>query len=154
MKNMMLQVRNCKLILLCTMLLLAVGCKKENNDPLTLQGNKPRPTWLVSDSLDMLSSMTVVVQVTSLEGQAVDDKVVGESDMLAAFVGEECVGVAEYKKGLFFLYLSMQEGEVTLRYYSAHFSNLFEAEKAFVYRNDSFLGTVAKPFTPQWKLSR
>ena len=74
--------------------------------PLTPSGSKPRPTWLVSDSLDMLSSMTVVVQVTSLEGQAVDDKVVGESDMLAAFVGEECVGVAEYKTRLFFYLFS------------------------------------------------
>ena len=154
MKNMMSQVRNCNLILLCTLLLLAAGCKKENNDPQTLQANKPRPAWQVSDSVDILSSMTAVIRVTTLEGQAVEDKEVGASDMLAAFVGEECVGIAEYKDGLFYLYMSAQEGYVTLRYYSAHYANLFEAEDAFVYRNDSFVGTVAEPFTPQWKLSR
>ena len=40
------------------------------------------------------------------------------------------------------------DGAVTLRYYSAHYKNLFEAKDAFVFRNDDHLGTVAAPYAP------
>ena len=150
MKNMMSLVRNCKLLLLSILLLSVAGCKKGVNEPQTIHGNQPRPSWVVTDESNLLSSMTAIIKVTTLNGQAIDDTMVGADDLLAAFIGEECVGIAEYKDGLFYLYLSAEEGIVTLRYYSAYYTNLFEVKDAFVYRNNASIGTVSEPYCPQW----
>ena len=150
MKNMMSLVRNCKLLLLSILLLSVAGCKKDVNEPQTIHGNQPRPSWVVTDESNLQSSMTAIIKVTTLNGQAIDDTMVGADDLLAAFIGEECVGIAEYKDGLFYLYLSAEEGIVTLRYYSAYYTNLFEVKDAFVYRNNASIGTVSEPYCPQW----
>ena len=150
MKNMMSLVRNCKLLLLSILLLSVAGCKKGVNEPQTIHGNQPRPSWVVTDESNLQSSVTATIKVTTLNGQAIDDTMVGANDLLAAFIGEECVGIAEYKDGLFYLYLSAEEGTVTLRYYSAYYTNLFEVKDAFVYRNNASIGTVSEPYCPQW----
>jgi hypothetical protein len=150
MKNMMSLVRNCKLLLLSILLLSVAGCKKGVNEPQTIHGNQPRPSWVVTDESNLQSSVTATIKVTTLNGQAIDDTMVGADDLLAAFIGEECVGIAEYKDGLFYLYLSAEEGTVTLRYYSAYYTNLFEVKDAFVYRNNASIGTVSEPYCPQW----
>jgi len=150
MKNMMSLVRNCKLLLLSILLLSVAGCKKGVNEPQTIHGNQPRPSWVVTDESNLQSSVTATIKVTTLNGQAIDDTMVGADDLLAAFIGEECVGIAEYKDGLFYLYLSAEEGIVTLRYYSAYYTNLFEVKDAFVYRNNASIGTVSEPYCPQW----
>ena len=162
MKNMMSLVRNCNLLFLCILLLSVAGCKKDVNEPQpvpvpvpateeqTIHGNQPRPSWVVTDESNLLSSMTAIIKVTTLNGQAIDDTMVGADDLLAAFIGEKCVGIAEYKDGLFYLYLSAEEGTVTLRYYSAYYTNLFEVKDAFVYRNNASIGTVSEPYCPQW----
>ena len=150
MKNMMSLVRNCKLLLLSILLLSVAGCKKDVNEPQTIHGNQPRPSWVVTDESNLQSSVTATIKVTTLNGQAIDDTMVGADDLLAAFIGEECVGIAEYKDGLFYLYLSAEEGTVTLRYYSAYYTNLFEVKDAFVYRNNASIGTVSEPYCPQW----
>lgn len=150
MKNMMSLVRNCKLLLLSILLLSVAGCKKGVNEPQTIHGNQPRPSWVVTDESNLQSSVTATIKVTTLNGQAIDDTMVGADDLLAAFIGEECVGIAEYKDGLFYLYLSAEEGIVTLRYYSAYYTNLFEVKDAFVYRNNASIGTVSEPCCPQW----
>ena len=162
MKNMMSLVRNCNLLLLSILLLSVAGCKKDVNEPQTvpvtvpateeqtIHGNQPRPSWVVTDESNLQSSMTAIIKVTTLNGQAIDDTMVGADDLLAAFIGEKCVGIAEYKDGLFYLYLSAEEGTVTLRYYSAYYTNLFEVKEAFVYSNNASIGTVAEPYSPQW----
>ena len=150
MKNMMSLVRNCKLLLLSILLLSVAGCKKDVNEPQTIHGNQPRPSWVVTDESNLQSSVTATIKVSTLNGQAIDDTMVGADDLLAAFIGEECVGIAEYKDGLFYLYLSAEEGIVTLRYYSAYYTNLFEVKDAFVYRNNASIGTVSEPYCPQW----
>ena len=150
MKNMMSLVRNCKLLLLSILLLSVAGCKKGVNEPQTIHGNQPRPSWVVTDESNLQSSVTATIKVTTLNGQAIDDTMVGADDLLAAFIGEECVGIAEYKDGLFYLYLSAEEGNVTLRYYSAYYTNLFEVKDAFMYRNNASIGTVSEPYCPQW----
>ena len=150
MKNMMSLVRNCNLLLLSILLLSVAGCKKDVNEPQTIHGNQPRPSWVVTDESNLQSSVTATIKVTTLNGQAIDDTMVGADDLLAAFIGENCVGIAEYKDGLFYLYLSAEEGTVTLRYYSAYYTNLFEVKDAFVYRNNASIGTVSEPYCPQW----
>ena len=142
----------------CALLLLAAGCK-EQNKPETFASDQPRPTWATLANYDYTSSMTAVVKV-DLKAQYPDqaaDFVIKDDDLLAAFSGETCLGVASPQDGLFYLYVAepmtndqsqMTNQLVTLRYYSAYYKNLFIAVDAFPFRNDDHLGTVAEPFTP------
>ena len=139
-------------ILLCALLLLAAGCKKEEqNTPETFVSDKARPTWTVPEAPDMTSSMTAVIKV-DLKAQYPDqaaDFVLDANDLLAAFQGETCLGIADLQDGLFYLYIAgVNDEPITLRYYSAHYKNQFEAKDAFPFVNDDHLGTVAAPYIP------
>ena len=147
----------------CTLLLLAAGCKNDkNNEPGTLSSNVSRPTWTAPAEHDMTSSMTAVIRI-DLAAQYPDkaaDFVLSDNDLLAAFIGDNCVGVASPDKqtGLFFLYISeisenseyseSSEKQVSLRYYSAHYKNIFVAADAFTFQNDAHLGTISEPLVP------
>ncbi len=134
------------------MLALFTGCK-DDKQPQALAGNVDKPVWSAPDVNNMTSSMTAVVKV-DLKEQKPDlaaDFVLDENDLLGAFAGEQCIGVAPLEDGYFFIYINEPKADdpsVTLRYYSAHYKNIFDAPKAFPYRNDDHLGTVAKPFVP------
>lgn len=128
------------------------GCKKEQ--PATFVSDKASPAWTATPSGDMTSSMTAVVKV-DLKAQypfLANDFVIGENDLLAAFVGETCVDARAPQEGLFFLYITVPASDtpspITLRYYSAQYKNLFMAANAFVFRNDDHHGTVSEPFIP------
>ena len=152
----MLPAKSCS-ILLCALLLFAAGCKDQNK-PESFLSDKSRPTWTAPADYDYTSSMTAVVKV-DLKAQYPEkaaDFVLDDNDLLAAFSDETCLGVASPDDGLFFLYIacpsSLQGGDgtrlVTLRYYSAHYKNFFEAKDAFPFVNDDHLGTVAEPLVP------
>lgn len=136
------------------MLVLFSGCKKDKEQaPETFVSDKARPVWTAPEKSDMTSSMTAVVKV-DLKAQYPNiaaDFALNEKDLLGAFSGEQCLGVAEVKDGYFFIYINSPEGgssPVTLRYYSAQYKNLFEAKDAFPFKNDDILGTIAEPFIP------
>jgi len=145
------------------------ACKKENGtepeDPTTPQtqpqqtlvSDKARPSWNAPQEYDYTSSMTAIVRV-DLKAQypelAKDFKLT-ENDLLAAFSGTTCLGTATpSEEDLFFLYVVSTEGNVTLRYYSGQYKNIFEAKDAFPYRNDTQLGNVAEPFVPAFKVAQ
>ena len=140
------------IFLLCTLSLCTlVGCKKD--EPETFISDQARPVWTAPEAGDMTSSMTAVVKV-DLKAQypeKASDWQLNDNDLLAAFNGETCLGVASPKEGLFFLYIAGTEGAVTLRDCSAHYKNFFEAKDAFTFANDAHLGTVAEPFVPVWE---
>ena len=121
------------------------GCQSTN-----LKGNVEKPTWTESDENDYTSSMTAVVRVDlkAAYKEAADDWQLNEADLLAAFAGERCLDVESPVDGLFYLYIPGMEGDVTLRYYSTHYKNLFVAADAFTFKNDDRLGTVAEPLIP------
>ena len=96
--------------------------------------------------------MTAVIKV-DLAAQypnSAADFVLDDSDLVAAFSGETCLGVASPNEGLFYLYIGAPIGvtptSVTLRYYSAHYKNLFEAKDAFPYVSDTQQGNADEPF--------
>lgn len=154
MKNMMLPAKSCSIIL-CALLLLAAGCKKEEPvDPQKqLYGDVARPTWTVSEDYDYTSSMTAVIKIETLNDQIVNDQMVNDSDVLAAFIGDECRGIATYDSGLFYLYIAGPGESVTLRYWSAHYKNLFAAEP-IPFVNDTQLGSTAEPYKPNWVVAK
>ena len=156
-----LRVRNCKALALCALLLFAVSCKKDSKDEpspapgtQSITGNVSTPSWAVSDDYDMTSSMTVIASVdlslTYADQVQSTGWTVEEDDLLAAFDGNQCIGMAKPSEGLFYLYVTAPSNgsEVTLKYYSAKLKNLFEHKDAFPYLNDKCLGTVAEPYIP------
>jgi len=158
MKNMMLPVKNSNRLFIAGLIALAVlfaACdKKDEPTPeKNLYGDIARPAWTAPVNPDPNVSMTAVIAVQKLAGVNIPDSVVSANDVLAAFSGETCLGIAKYEEGLFFLYIASpvtgNPSSVTLRYYSAHYTNLFEAKDAFRFINDDHLGTVAEPLIPQ-----
>ena len=155
MKNIMLPAKSCSIIL-CALLLLAAECKpkEEPVDPQkALYGNVARPTWTVSEGYDYSSSMTAVITIETLNGQILNDSIVNKDDLLAAFIGEECRGIATYDSGLFYLYVAGPGETVTLQFWSAHYKNLFAAEP-IPFVNDTQLGSTAEPYKPNWVVAK
>ena len=152
MKNMMLPARSFSMLLLAAALCFA-ACKKDKNEPETFNGDVARPTWTAIEVPDMSSSMTAVIKV-DLKAQyptQAADFVLDDNDLLAAFSCDLCLGTATPQDGLFYLFVAgINDDPVTLRYYSAHYKNLFEAKDAFRFINDDHLGTIAEPLIPQF----
>ena len=160
MRNMMSQVKNSNrshrpqvgLIVLTVSLLTALailfaGCKKTNEpeNPYANTGNVDNPQWTVTVDNNMTASMTAIVKVSFTESEG----------LLAAFIGNDCCGVAEYKAeyGLYWLYISPASeagGDVQLRFYSPEKKRIFDATSTFPFANDTQLGSVADPHTPDW----
>ena len=168
MKNMTLPAKGSKRTklglysVLCILSAIAVffaGCQK--NEPETFFSDKTRPSWTSPQKSDMSSSMTAVVKV-DLKAQYPETAAYwtrSDDDLLAAFSGETCLGVAEWVSDAeaYWLYIAapltndksqMTNQAVTLRYYSAHYKNLFEAKDAFEYHNDTQQGTADNPLIP------
>lgn len=149
---------------LCVLSVLTVfltACDKKNDPTPTpteqdLNDNVARPTWTVSEDYDYSSSMTAVIAVHQLCGVALSDSAVGSNDLLAAFIGEECHGIAAYDDGLFYLYIAGPTGngqeaisndQLTIKYWSARYTNLFVTEP-IPFVNDTQLGSTAEPYKP------
>ena len=139
------------------------GCKS-GNEPESFNSDVARPTWTAIEVPDMTSSMTAVVKV-DLKAQYPDkaaDFVLNDNDLLAAFSGELCLGTASPQDGLFYLFVAgindqahiTNDQFVSIRYYSAHYRNIFEARDAFPFRNDTHIGTVAEPFIPTFIVTK
>ena len=133
MRNMMLQVRNCKILVLCSFILVAlVGCKEKEQpvNPYVDPGTTENPNWALS----------------------------GDNDMsLAAFIGKDCCGIANYNAelGLYWLYISpatQADGNVQLRFYSPELKRIFVAASTVPFSNDAQLGSITEPYTPDWKV--
>ena len=149
---MMLQVRNLSKIFLCAVLLLAAGCKDKEQpvNPFVDPGTIENPDWVLTvDTTDLSVSMTAVVKVSFAQSEG----------SLAAFMGNDCCGIADYNAdlGLYWLYISPateQGGNVQLRFYSPDLKRIFGATSTFPFRNDTQLGTVAEPYTPEWEVTK
>ena len=165
MKNRTLPVKSCNrrivglYAVLCILSVLTVffsGCKDQNK-PESFVSDQARPTWTAIEVPDMSSSMTAVIKVdlkAQYPNQAADF-VLDDNDLLAAFSGDLCLGTATPQDGLFYLFVAgINDDPVTLRYYSAHYKNLFEAKDAFPFQNDAHLGTVAEPFVPTFTVGK
>jgi len=150
MRNMMLLERNCKILALCSLFLVAlVGCKdKEPENPYVNPGTTENPQWKITvDTTAMTSSMTAIIQVSFAKSEGT----------LAAFTGNECCGIGEYMNGLYWLYISPaseQGGNVQLKFYSPDLKRIFVAKETFSFVNDAHLGSVNAPYTPTWDVAQ
>ncbi len=147
MRNMMLQVRNYSLIVLCAVLF--ASC--EQKDPYVNPGNVEDPQWKITvDTTDMTASMTAIVKVSFT----------GKQGTLAAFMGDDCGGIADYIDGLYYLYISPSANggsvlaNVQLRFYSPDLKRVFVSKQTFPFVNDGNQGSVSAPFTPEWEVAK
>ena len=151
----------------CTLLLLsAAGCGSDDSDDVVSKPtiySVPRPHWVVSEDYDYSSSMTAIIHVdlSSLYPNDTVNHHVDSLDLIGAFIDNQCCGVAspvEGENGLFFLFVTQPvddanftgTADVTLRYWSAQYKNIFVAEDAFPFVHDGREGTVANPFIPSF----
>ena len=141
---MMLQVRNYSLIVLCAVLF--ASC--EQKDPYVNPGNVEDPQWKITvDTTDMTASMTAIVKVSFTDKQGT----------LAAFMGDDCGGIADYIDGLYYLYISPSansNANVQLRFYSPDLKRVFVSKQTFPFVNDGNQGSVSAPFTPEWEVAK
>ncbi len=102
------------LIALVMSVLTFTSCDKNKGkglDPETLAGNVEKPTWVADTvSYDYSSSMTAVIKVDLLASYPVmaKDFQLNDNDLLSAFSGETCVGVAKCVNGLFLSFCSRE----------------------------------------------
>ena len=139
--------------MMISVLLFLASCGKEEGDsvaePNPMFGNITDPAWSVSTDYDYTTSMTAVISV-SLQGR---DSLwtIDTADCVAAFVGDECVGLAKPTGSLFFLFIVPPQhadtgNPITLRYYSSYYRNIFRSDTVFSFSNGSQQGTVSNPF--------
>ena len=119
------------------------GC--EPKDPFINPGEVEDPNWKATTGDQMTSSMTAVVRLNF------------DSDpgTMAAFIDDVCCGVATYVDGLYYLYITPATeagGKVQLNFYSPSLKRIFVSKEKFDYVNDSMLGSVSKPYEPQWEV--
>ncbi len=136
--------------LLTVLTVFFAGCKKDKEsepvDPFVTPGDTPNPNWVITGDNDMSASMTSIVKVSFTKSKGT----------LAAFIGNECRGIATYKADydLYWLFISPAAGgggNVQLRFYSPDMKRIFVATSTFPFRNDSPLGYITEPYTPEWK---
>ena len=155
MKNMMLQVKNSNepirrsFIIAVLFLLCLTACEKK--DPYVNPGDTPDPQWKITvDTTDMTASMTAIVKVSFT----------GKQGTLAAFMGDDCGGIADYIDGLYYLYISPSANggsvlaNVQLRFYSPDLKRVFVSKQTFPFVNDGNQGSVSAPFTPEWEVAK
>jgi len=144
MRNMILQVKNFSLIVLCAVLF--ASC--EQKDPYVTPGNVEDPQWKITvDTTDMTASMTAIVKVSFTDKQGT----------LAAFMGDDCGGIADYIDGLYYLYISPSanaNANVQLQFYSPDLKRVFVSKQTFPFVNDGNQGSVSAPFTPEWDVAK
>ena len=112
-------------------------------------GDVENPNWVVTVENDMTASMTAIVKASFS----------GQPGTLAAFIGEDCCGIADYnaESGLYWLYIlpaTDKEDDIQLRFYSPDLKRIFHATTTFPFRNDTQLGTVAEPYSPKWTVAK
>lgn len=119
-------------------------------------GNASVPSWADPDKSVYPMSMTAVVRLSPvLETLAAD------GDMMAAFIGGECRGVAKKVMNdgvrLFFLHVkapSSESGDVEFRYYSAAAKRVYVSVASDVkYEVDKIYGTAENPAFPDFEQS-
>ena len=154
---------------LFTLLALLMSCGKDTPSPVDTvpidtipernipTGNVPTPDWDVAPGYDYTSSMTAVVAVdltSTYPDITASDWQIDSGDRMAAYAGEECVGVTTPTDGLFFLYIvapSQNGDDIKLMYYSAQLHNIFEGDILLQFENGSRIGTVTDPLTPMFR---
>ncbi|MBR6140869.1 MAG: hypothetical protein IKQ37_03790 [Bacteroidaceae bacterium] len=168
---MKLNIYNLLTLAACGLLLAFSSCKGGDDTipgPSSSQGgmvgNKEKPAWQNPTDQDMPFSMTAIIrvnlsisypqQMAAISESSLSGQIPGQNDLLAAFSGDKCLGVAQYIDGLFFLYIARPpqgaDQAIDIYYYSATLKNIFVAQKACTFVADDCKGSVSAPLEPSF----
>ena len=134
----------------------AAGTASAPEWTLDMQGTDTLPTWNEPDKSIYPTSMTAVVRLTPfLERYATED------DVMAAFIGDECRGVASRievdGKALYFVLVKAADdeaGNVEFRYYNTQTNTLYHSVAEEVpYEINKVYGTPDAPEYPDFEQS-
>ena len=99
-------------------------------------------------------SISYPQQMAAISESSLSGQIPGQNDLLAAFSGDKCLGVAQYIDGLFFLYIARPpqgaDQAIDIYYYSATLKNIFVAQKACTFVADDCKGSVSAPLEPSF----
>ena len=120
----------------------------------SLAGDDAAPQWQAPDHSLYPASMTAVVTLPMLL-----EAFAGDGDEMAAFIGDDCRGVAQKvtagDRTLYFIQIkaaSEETGAVQLRYYSSALTRIFTATAVPFVINDVY-GTADEPVCPDFARS-
>lgn len=123
---------------------------------IDLTGNDAAPSWSDPDKNVYPSSMTAVLCLTDALNYFAAD-----GDQMAAFIGDECRGVAQVinsnGRKLFFIQVkasSSESGNVEFRYYSSRWGRIYKSPASDVkYEINKVYGTADVPAYPNFEQS-
>lgn len=152
--------------LLIVFVIVFVSCGKDEPQTTSQPSDQPHipssniesPGWIVDSNYDYSASMTAVVSVDLLQSYPEADGYwhLDNADMLAAFCGDECLGIAHPDDSLFFLFIhaptnyAAGNGDdliVSFHYYSALLKNIFVANVSYPFLNGDRIGSVLSPLS-------
>lgn len=119
-------------------------------------GNAAKPNWHDPDKTVYPTSMTAVVRLSPIL-----ERLAADGDMMAAFIGGECRGVAQKVDNdgvrLYFVHVkapSAESGNVEFRYYSSSCNRVYTSPAdAVAYEIDKVYGTADAPAQPDFEQS-
>lgn len=134
----------------------ATGAVEAPNWELDMEGTAEMPQWTSPDNSVYPTSMTAIIRLTPFLEQYVSD-----DDMMAAFIGNDCRGVADIVKvngvSLFFIQVKAsddEKGNVSFRYYSKKNKTILTSVAADVpYQVNKVYGTATEPAYPNFEQS-
>lgn len=131
-----MKIRISFLIMLSLVLITVLSCDKD--------GPTLSPDWTITQNPDYSVTMTAVVQLPK-------DMIwsIRAEDKLAAFVGDECRGIASLvNENVHFVLIRGKADEVNnveFRYYSAYKETIYKTEDFLPFEPDFVFGTVDTP---------
>lgn len=133
------------------------GGGSTNNNDLEKEGTDERPDWKVIEDYNPTAYMLLTIDEDNMP------VAVSDGDLLGAFVGGECRGLARPAKGIddvmrFYMTICTCEenehenvqGMVVVKYYSAAKHRIYESEE-FKFVQGQALGSSTESYSTKWK---
>ena len=122
---------------------------------LNLKENDANPAWEAPDQNLYPGSMTAILRLTPFLETYIEP-----DDKIAAFIGNECHGIASptFIDGKNYLFLlikaaSDEQGDVVFKYYSTRNTKIYTSADKVAYRIDKIYGTSQSPVFPEFESS-
>lgn len=121
-----------------------------------IKGNDAAPQWKIPNMNIYSTSMTAIIRLTPVLEEFFDS-----ADKMAAFIGDECRGVADIVTvngiNYFFILIkgeSSENGNVVFKYYSKSQSRIYSSEGTSVkFESNKIYGTADNPEYPDFEQS-
>lgn len=122
---------------------------------LDMKGNDETPQWSKPDEGMYQFSMTAVIRLSEFLERYAD-----ENDRIAAFIGNECRGIATPQNvdgaKLYFLYIKGNTSDtekITLGYYSAGNKKMYSCDRLLDFEQNGVYGSANAPEMPPFDLT-